>query len=432
MRNQHSLSVLFFIFIYQFTLAQVEPTLYHVNGGIFGSTNYANVCATDLSSGTQICFDTIGVNSVQDILIDGDIMYVAAQDSIIAYSLATQTRIAEVAFNAPSTKSLAISDSYLLVGNWYEPWGHIGPYTNHLRVFNKNDLSYIDSIPTISHPATDIFIHENVAYIAQNNTKSSGWGDTLGFVSVLDLNLMQWIRNDTLSQQGADIGRFYYHDSTLYAFNAESQTISSLHLYTGDKETIPSVTSIYPKSYGPTIFEKNNLGQVYIPCSTGIGLYDVINNNLIDSQVVSLTGAYAFTYDSNLERFAVTMIDYLDQSNNRGVVYDNQGDSIDVFPVGFSPELVAYHYPNNTSIQGITESNISMYPNPASDHCWIDLKTDQNTTIQIYHLNGRLVHSMRTSATNISLPVAKLENGIYWVKVKNIHGTHSIPLYIQR
>ena len=55
--------------------------------------------------------DTIQTQSVQDLLINGNIAYVAAQDSIVRYDLTNQTRTHAAAFNGPSTYTLELDQN---------------------------------------------------------------------------------------------------------------------------------------------------------------------------------------------------------------------------------------------------------------------------------------------------------------------------------
>jgi hypothetical protein len=66
----------------------------------------------------------------------------------------------------------------------------------------------------------------------------------------------------------------------------------------------------------------------------------------------------------------------------------------------------------------------NLYPNPASDVVYIDLKDavkTSNAVIQVYDMNGRLVYSNRLQSKNnrLELNVSSLSNGLYTVRIQD-------------
>jgi hypothetical protein len=71
-------------------------------------------------------------------------------------------------------------------------------------------------------------------------------------------------------------------------------------------------------------------------------------------------------------------------------------------------------------IDEISETNISVYPNPVADIVNISLKEAQNANVVIYNVLGESVLNTRsTDSDNIAIDMSELNSGIYWIEVNN-------------
>jgi len=387
-----------------------------VNGGLFGSsTDFANLGIFNAATGVFSPLDSIYTNSVQDVLIeDNRYIYVAAQDSIVKYDLWLGERIGAAQFGAASTIRLGLYQDKLLVGNWY------GASTGNLRIFDKNDLSYSDSIPEITKGATDFLVIGNKAYIAQNNVNGS-WSDTLGYIAVVDLDNNSFLHNDTLSVNGAEIGRLVnVGDSALYTINGISNTISSLNLATGTKQTVFAAATLKPKTTGASVFFDGT--KWYLPFDNGIGTYNLVNNTVINADIVTVSTAYSFAFavDVAVGNIYVSTLDFSNQSNNQGLVYNLSGDSTGIFPVGFSPEVLGIL--NSTVslspsfVQGLT-IDYQLYPNPCSSILNIRSNSEIRN-IYISDLTGRkLIEQQNIENSVTALDITSLPKAVYFITI---------------
>jgi hypothetical protein len=409
------LSFLFWI-LFLFSNRLSAQQLIIANGGLFGSqTDFVNLGIYDSRNGNFISLDTVKSNSVQDVLVENDrFIYLAAQDSIIKYDLQSGQRVAVNSFGATSTIRLGIYQNKLLVGNWY------GNATGNLRIFDKNDLSFIDSIPEITKGATDFVVIGNKAYLAQNNTNSN-YMDTLGYMAVVDLDNLNFLYNDTLSTVGDEIGRLVnVGDTAIYSINGNSNTISRLNLLNGNKNTVAASAVLNPRYTGASVFFDGN--KWYLPFNNGIGTFDIVNNSVIQPDIVTVdpNKGFAFAVDPNLAKIYVSQIDYSNQSNNSGIVYDFNGDSTGVFPVGFSPEVLGVL--NNQNVLGneiIFEENIDfkVFPNPCTDFLQISSK-EEIKSLKVFNQLGQLVSEFNhLIGSEISINTSSWENGIYSLNI---------------
>lgn len=392
-----------------------------VNGGLFGTTNYANVTIQNLdpmaAPATQI--GDIQVTSIQDILIDSNFAYVAAQDSIVKYDWTTKTRVAAVAFGGVSTVKLALYQNKLLVGNFYLPFGSTGAYPNNLRIFDATTLQFLDSVPAITQPVEDMLVIGDYAYIAQNNSKTVGFGDTLGFLTVYDIQADVIVRNDTLATGGEELGRLVTENGVIYGLNGASNTISEYTIATGASATYAAGVDLKPTTYAATAFPAGN-GVWYFPYDSGIGSYNLQTRTALN-HLVTYQGTSAFAFNAANNTFCVSTINFGNQSQNAGIVYNLQGDSLYSFDVGFSPEALAVVSNSllNTKIvpaQG-TELQYTLAPNPANERLTITLKKVQPVYLEIINQVGQSMLVEQSQQAQTTLDISNLTIGTYWLIV---------------
>jgi hypothetical protein len=65
------------------------------------------------------------------------------------------------------------------------------------------------------------------------------------------------------------------------------------------------------------------------------------------------------------------------------------------------------------------KSDVKIYPNPATDHIFIELKNPNGTDISLLTSTGRILCSYSTDNEKVSIPVAHLPNGIYFLQLNN-------------
>lgn len=419
---RHIFTTTFFILALSATslLTAQNESIIVVNGGLFGSTNYANTTIQTLkpNAAAAASLGSIEVTSIQDILVDSNFVYVAAQDSIVKYDWTTRTRIGAAVFGGVSTVKMALYQDKLLVGNFYEPFGATSPYPNNLRIFDANTLAFIDSVPAITKPTEDILIVGDYAYIGQNNSKTVGFGDTLGYLTVYDIQADTIVRNDTLSTTGEELGRLVIQNGTIYALNGTSNTISSYVIATGAKATVPSGVDLKPTSYGPTAFEES--GVWYFPYDSGIGSYSLVANTPLVHRV-TYTGSSVFTFNPYNRTFCVATSNFGNQTLNTGTVYNLQGDSLHSFEVGFSPEALAVV--SNGLLSTIiipaqkNELEYTLSPNPAREQLTVTLEKNQAVHLEIINQVGQSMLFEQSYQAATTLDISQLPTGTYWMVV---------------
>lgn len=329
-----------FLLLGSLSAQTVTKRIVTINGGQFGNqTDNANISSYDPATGVYNSIDTIQTQSIQDVLVEGRTMYVAAQDSIIKYNVVTGDRIAAASFGAPSTISMATYNDYLLVGNWYPPFGQVGPYTNHFRIFDKNTLTYVDSIPEIHQGVKSFVVVGDTAYIGQNYN-SSAFTDSAGWMVKVDLVSLTYSDSITVNTNREDLGRLMEKDGMVIGLNSASNTVTIYDPLTGSVMTDTANADLSLRIYGSQ-FVVDQYGTLHTKVDGNIATYDPISRSVIDGDIVD-TAITAFTLDTVNQRYYVTQTDFF--SYVGGGIYDTSGQRVDTFFVGTSPEAIVAIY----------------------------------------------------------------------------------------
>ena len=67
------------------------------------------------------------------------------------------------------------------------------------------------------------------------------------------------------------------------------------------------------------------------------------------------------------------------------------------------------------SIAEVTDQNISIYPNPASNSITIELSTPTNAPIRIVDVSGSFIKELETDQIFFHYDVSDIANGVYFV-----------------
>ena len=391
-----------------------------VNGGQFGNpAENVNVMLYDTQTKTSTVIDTIHTQSVQEILMEGDFAYVAAQDSIIKYDLSLGRRVAANAFPGVSTKALALApNNELLVSNWY------GKSAHNLYVFNRSTLALIDSIDA-KEGVTSMLVAQTGLLVNQNSsTGAPNYADTLGYILAIDIASRTVLDTIRITNYTGDIGELILKPASqvgFYSINSVSNT------YGNFSNPIP-----FPPYFTTTTVNPNqdlkvssksqyfvNGDTAFLKMNQGIGVVDLTNLSTIDPLLID-TVVTGFTYDTANFNFYVTQTDFF--SYMSGKAYKRDGSFLESFTVGVSPEVVSMFYNITTGVQEINTEKadvFSLYPNPASDQVTIELDKmlNDNSNAFILNVNGQIVREMRLQNGVNRLSVANLDKGVYLITV---------------
>ena len=379
--------------------------LFIFNGGRFGGTDFGNLRRYDFAQDRQELIDSFGTTSAQDLYFDEQehSVFVAAGDSLFKFDLRQRQRLASVAFPAGSTIKLLRVGQELLVGNWYEPFGHSGgPFTRHLLIYDAQDLSLRDSLPFLAYGAKDFVYRDDTLYVAQNlNDFSTNFEDSLGYLAVVHLPSRQLIRRDTLASNGEDLGRLYLiGDTLLLGLNSKSNTLSYYSIPRGQVWTQPAGVNLQVPPYGQALVAYQ--GHYYLPYDDGIGRYDLLQGQ---AQAQGFIGrnpqaSIAWDIDTVSGRLYLAEIFFANQANNLGKVYGlAQGDSLRTFSLGFGPEVLRVYYGEvwPVALGAVFGPKLALraYPNPSIGPLRLSVEAAwtgaQPQRLMVYDVQGRFL-----------------------------------------
>lgn len=139
------------------------------------------------------------------------------------------------------------------------------------------------------------------------------------------------------------------------------------------------------------------------------------------SVYVSATGSNISDFTSQLytgvttnewTKQTVSLADYAGQTVN---IAFRHHDVTDMFYLVIDDIRVAA---GNEGISDIENSNISIYPNPATDMVTVGVDgADGNVNVQIVDINGRIVKEQNGNAQGMNIEVGNLSRGIYFVRL---------------
>jgi len=399
------------------TLSSIAQKTILVNGGRFGNqTENVSVSVYDASSNTSTTIDSIGSQSVQDILVNGSVAYVAAQDSIVRYDLVTNSRTAAVKFAGVSTKTMALApNNELIVSNWY------GRTSNNVYIYDQTSLVLLDSI-NISSGVNSMLVDplNDLLIVTQNqSTGAPNYQDTLGSIVAITLSSRSIIAPLTVAGYSGDVGQLIEkpNGTGAYSFNSGSNTIIDVNAVNFPFVTTSVINSNQNFKVGGRSHYEINGDTLFLRMNQGIGTIDLTNLNVLDSNLID-TVVTAFAYDSVNHKFFVTATDFF--SYTSGKVYNRAGGYLNSFATASAPEAIGIYYNQITGIFSFSEnreSSISIYPNPAVDYFSISNKWSDKTSIQILNLKGQIVKQIDTANFSVAIDVSDLNQGVYFVNL---------------
>ena len=305
------------------------------NGGQFEFsspyTDRATIGAYNPINGQYWVFDTIQVESIQDVVVDGNYAYLAASDSIIKYDLTTYEMVGQTYF--AGIRSITIHDTMLFAGRYFGT----GDY---LEVFNKNTLLSIFSVPEIDQTVYSVQLVGDSAYIPYNQKglvdqfpPYQVFNDTIGKIAVVDLVSQTFVRDILLDTIGSGVKAIYNYNDQLY-------TVCDANGVVAHYDPINDTVIFDEAGVTHGIAQVDSL--IYVDYATNLGAYDVKNMQTVNDSIFG-AGLYSSgALDTLNAQFYINSTDF--GSYGLSEVYSLGGAPVTSFDVNISPEAVAVDY----------------------------------------------------------------------------------------
>lgn len=170
----------------------------------------------------------------------------------------------------------------------------------------------------------------------------------------------------------------------------------------------------------------NNIPYAFIGMERtgGIMVYDVSNPNAPEFVTVNIPRDTATGGGDQAPEGLIFIPANLSPTNENLVLAANEeSNTISIWTVNDTL----------TSIDEIAseKAGLVLYPNPANNDVYIAAKNGKMESIEIFDMNGRLVHSQNANRELHRLDVSRLERGLYIVRVYTDKGIESLKLQLQ-
>lgn len=393
---------IFFLSFSFFTYAQYEvQQVIIANGGIFGDVSEQVTIGTyNPKSKAYSVFDTVKANSVSDVLIDDHFAFVVADSFLLKYNIDDYSRVAKRQVNG--ARKIALYQNQVILTRGY------GAKDSFLMALNKSDLS-IKKGYDISGYAEGVVVAGDTAYVSVPGDFFVNSGN----IAIVDLNSEKVLKELKLDTLGNQIGELFYN---------------------GDK--IRSIYGPYGKSYSLSfsLDPQNEMVSFGTLPKKNIETY-----GFVDSFLFYYADADVYKYYSGLpvqnikfthgqyKVMANDTINHLLYFTTRSFtsagwtfIYDYDGQKLDSFQVGISPDAIAIDYRIKST--GISEEKQSppfhIFPNPASENLYFNLPGNQElTALQVFDMKGELVYESKNQSGN-TLNLKNLPRGLYLLNAK--------------
>jgi hypothetical protein len=398
------------------------------NGGRFEMTppyiDYVTMEKYDPVTKAVTYFDTIYTQSVQDIVIQGNKAFVAAEDSIIEYNLDTYQRV--VAVEDSGMSHLAIFDNKLIVT---KQWPVARFYVEVLDI--SNNLGLLARVQNISGDCGGVAISDkDTVYVAV----SGKYPTTRGKLAVIDPGTWTLLREQDFDTVAKGISDLYYYNGQVICVDQTpdgGENIGCITAYNPNSCT--HVNHVMMVKVGKSIGTNQDL--LYLKLNEGMGSYNLNTFAISDTTIIPDPGSAQHKY---IITGAVDYINselYINLGNlmswGKGFVSSLTGDSITSFAEGISAEAMAIDFRTPVGIQpkeGVA-FGVSVMPNPVSENMNVRISGKvENLTLSVYDMTGRTLFSEKIASGEVNhrINCSALSSGIYFLKAESDAGNSTV------
>lgn len=400
------------------------------NGNKFETTppfeDFVTVQTYNPVTGVTYIFDEIKTQSVQDVVIANNKIYVAAQDTIVMYDANTLQRLAAISDSGLSR--LHIYNNRLIVAKQY-------PIKRFfVEVLSADDLSLIARVQDITGDCKGIGHTPDSVYVAVNG----GFLSTESKIAVIKTSNWSLVREVNFGTEAVGINDIYNYNGTFFCINqtpSGSSDIGSVTAY--DPENLSFTNYVFDLKVGNSASGVTNSGFInellYLTLNNGIGSFDMNTRQIADTLIVPDPGYTNHIYFTSFTTDYVNHYFYANIGNGFSLGYDlvatTSGDSVTSFNTELNTEALAldYRVPVAVNEQKGRESTICLFPNPVVNDLRIIYTGDSPVNeILIRDITGRIVfHTTETGMAGTWINCMDYTSGLYFVTLKTDFHTHS-------
>jgi len=431
----HALILLTAVVIPFFSVAQTVYTkqVITANGGMFEFappyTDFASVQAYNPVNGQVNQVGPINTQSVQDVLITGEVIFVTAQDSLIKYHASTYERLAAIADSG--LNKLCLCNGKLVVTKQF-------PLSTYfVEILDTSDLSLVARVEGIPGDCGGAAAAGDTLYVAVNG----GWMGTEGKIAVIETSAWTLHRIINLGPEAIGVFNLYHYNNKLFSVNKSpyaTPTVGSISAYDLQNHTIVNTILNVNVGNGAAVHE----GLLYLGLNYGLGTFNLGSLQIEDTVVVADPGSAFFRYilsatvDTLNDRVYANIGDYV--MNGTCLVTTLEGDSLTSYPTGISSDALAIEYRTAPAGKGdLTAESLhyKVYPNPATDFILLEnISGEPLSSVAIMDPAGRILFNTTLKAepgVTTRLDLSRIPAGLYLLQMNYHSGSQVSRLIIQ-
>ena len=359
------LAILLGAFIAQVSIAQdyVHQVLV-LNEGYFDYTTNQSIIPPTIGSYDPVTeiyttVDTIlGARFASDMIIDGDHVYVAADNMLYKYDKDDMSLTCSQSVSG--IRNLAVWNDKIIVtrGDYDNTTFMPILFNSYLQVFNTLDLSFYMELDTISGPkwsTQNMITYGDNLYVAINN--GFEWGNEKGLIGIVDMISMTYLNEIDLGPDGKNPDNMVFDGTNIYTVNNKDfsgASISKVDISNGSSLT--TNMSTINTGCGTSCLRD---GKINYQISGEIELYEW-------DPILMMNSGLPLGFSQNFYELATDEVnDYLYTSSTDWStygtinIYDSNNMSVGSFSCGISPGTIVFDVRSTTvGITNITSENI--------------------------------------------------------------------------
>jgi len=215
--------------------SQDNENLLILNEGYFDFTNQEiihpvsiGVYDTEAQSYEEVV-EIVGVRFASDMIVDEDVLYVAADNKILKYQIGSFELLNEI--EVQGARNLLIHNNNLFVSRGDYDYNTYLPiiFDSYLHVYDKNNLTLITQFDVENGPAwstQNLVAKDDMVYVAINN--GFEWNNEKGLVGVIDANNLTYTNEFDLGENGTNPDNMVLKGDYLLTVNNKNWSGSSV------------------------------------------------------------------------------------------------------------------------------------------------------------------------------------------------------------
>ena len=408
--------VLLLILYFQATAqAQLQSQLYIASGGAFSDPDdFVEVTLYDPLQQSITNINTVFTQAVQDLIGDGENLFVTATDSLVRIDQTSKQKLASIAVSGANL--LLLNEDLIFMSVQYPE------SSGFVRVYDKNTLEHLHTIEGISGETAGMILFNGLLYVAV----PGGYGTTTGSLAIINPTTFELIREINLGTEAKGIYSLLNYQGKILCVNKTPYGETTARLSVFDPESLTAEHFAFDHAFGKAIHLTDD--QLYLIVDNGLGVIDLDLMEMLNPQLIPDPGSTNYiyfadiVYDTLHQHFYATTTDYF--SFGQGTIYDMQGAQKGSFEAGISAEALAVVIKQLTSLPGNDQLAFQVYPNPFDEQIFIKLPEGESIRYyKLFDLSGKSIyenHSLTNSMEAIHLN--GLNPGFYIIELTTESG----------